>query len=411
MFILPTTFSFEEPLSKKTTKGQGRVTQGQGPFCDDRNVSDSLRLLGLPREATSMVLRRSSDDRVLAGRPWGSAGQLSSSTSKGRNDPNRSPNGINGGVGGTTIVPLDGEERVVLSLKLDYDKGGCGITNVRHHASHLLAGLVPDAARMVKERVYAEARVQYARLYGLRPSVAVAPSTLPEREAPRATLVPTVPPVAPASATEPVPTVRAAPSILVDLGTASWESTECNDNDAAKDSIDRNKSKGKLVAGVKAEPTVSIFWEREDGEKEEKEKGPLSVAVEAHEGIKSTGNDSEVLRGMEQSAAMPLECGASCGDVRKPKGATALDGSKGAASTGSCGPGSGALTVLLRNMIHSDAFLTWVEELRRRSSCWRDVEAPRIVTEKATPEATTTRRKPLRFAIGMVPILVRINLG
>ena len=182
-----------------------------------------------------------------------------------------------------------------------------------------------------------------------------------------------------------MPTVGAAPSILVDLGIASSESTECNDNDAAKDSIDRNMSKGKLVAGVKAKPTVSIFWEREDGEEEEKEKGPLSVAVEAHEGIKSTGNDSEVLRGMEQSAAMPLECGASSGDVRKPNGATALDGSKRPASAGSCGPGSGALTVLLRNMIRSDAFLTWVEEFRRRSSCWRDVEAPRIVTEKATP--------------------------
>ncbi|CAN0526868.1 unnamed protein product, partial [Ectocarpus sp. 12 AP-2014] len=37
-----------------------------------------------------------------------------------------------------------------------------------YHCRHLLAGLIPDAVRLVKERIFSVARVEYARLCGSR---------------------------------------------------------------------------------------------------------------------------------------------------------------------------------------------------------------------------------------------------
>ncbi|CAN0039833.1 unnamed protein product, partial [Ectocarpus sp. 8 AP-2014] len=60
----------------------------------------------------------------------------------------------------------EGEERVTLVLS---DNGAsAGALGQGYHCRHLLAGLVPDAFRLVKERIFSVARVEYARLYGLR---------------------------------------------------------------------------------------------------------------------------------------------------------------------------------------------------------------------------------------------------
>ncbi|CAM9703581.1 unnamed protein product, partial [Scytosiphon promiscuus] len=80
--------------------------------------------------------------------------------------------GSNGGGGG--LIPdrasscrasarRDGVERVSLTLEV----GGTKHERDPRRPQHLLAGLTPHAVRLVKERIFSVARVEYALLYGL----------------------------------------------------------------------------------------------------------------------------------------------------------------------------------------------------------------------------------------------------
>ncbi|CAM9985193.1 unnamed protein product, partial [Ectocarpus sp. 12 AP-2014] len=173
--------------------------RGTGPPDDD---IDPLRLLCLPPGAASMVRRRRS--RLESVDPVSVAAATDFPGTR-RKDGQHAARWVGvvcgdsgvGGVGGIDVdgggvdvlggvdvgdvvgeegsvevgagrrnTRREGEERVTLALS---DTGAsAGAFGQGYHCRHLLAGLIPDAVRLVKERIFSVARAEYARLYGLR---------------------------------------------------------------------------------------------------------------------------------------------------------------------------------------------------------------------------------------------------
>ena len=158
----------------------------------DDDDDDRLRLLGVSPETLSMIRRRAGLPAVLprpaevdnndggssigggvsGGGGGGSGGRGSSGSGHGR----ASSDFVGGGSGavGKTRSLGEGEERVRLALNIGGGDGGGGYGSGGGGGggSHLLAGLAPRAVRLVKDKIFASARVEYAALYGLRPASA-----------------------------------------------------------------------------------------------------------------------------------------------------------------------------------------------------------------------------------------------
>lgn len=305
-------------------------------------------------------------------------------------------------------MQLDGEEKVVLPMILDGPEGSNG-----HR--HLLTGLAPPAVRLVKERIFAMARLQYAFLYGLCPS---------------------------ASSVEVVsePASEPAPSVRIDCGVASNGGS----------SVSRRASEGRGF--VKSEGMCRVSLEGVGDEQLGPGK-PGSVDAGMGREWSVFVEDGDVGIGSQEEGVGEVR---ACGQVSRGLN---VGGGKGKGREGSRThreggekerdiaiavsnrPGSGALTAKLREAIRSEGFLSWVRELRRRSRTlatgrdggWaygdgerkgegkgkgKDVpeeEEGLMVQEGvgmwATVDGVTAPcRNPLRFAVGLMPVVVSIFL-
>lgn len=301
-------------------------------------------------------------------------------------------------------VQLEGEERVVLRMTLDGPEGSS------HR--HLLTGLAPPAIRLLKERVYAMARIQYAWLYGLS---SPASSSAEEEE------------VEEVSEPDPEP----APSVYIVCGVAS------NDGSSVKAGTGRRAGEGRGF--IKSERTCCVSLEDVGSEEPgsvdtgmggRQGGGGRSVFVEEEDvGIES--QEEEVIVCGQASKGFDISGGKGKGMSESRTHVAGGEKERDIAIAVSNRPGSGALTAKLQEMIRSEVFLSWVRELRRRSGTlatgrdggWdyedgdgkgRDVpgeEEGLVVQEGVGTWATVDGvvapcRNPLRFAVGFMPVVV-----
>eukprot|EP00752_Nemacystus_decipiens_P003642 g3356.t1 len=163
--------------------------------CGEKALEDPLRLLCLSSGQASMVRRRagldgaripdvhaggevsrgcagSDVDRCGTGRDGGDGDGSGDSVG----GDSGSCGGVRGGcLRGATKTGRDGEERITLAFRVSGSRDAdfrVGVGAYADRDSHLLAGLTPNAVRLVKERIFSFARVAYARLYGLRGAAA-----------------------------------------------------------------------------------------------------------------------------------------------------------------------------------------------------------------------------------------------
>lgn len=313
-------------------------------------------------------------------------------------------------------VQLEGEERVVLPLVLDGPGGSGGGSGHQH----LLTGLAPPAVRLVKERVYAMARVQYACLYGLCPPASSA-----------AGVVGVASEAVPKPAPEPALTL-ASPSVFIECGIASEGGSSV-----------MKAATGRSAGGrefIKSEGTCSVSLEGVGDE----ELGPGKPGSEGAGmrkrqrggGRSASIEDGDVgIRPQEEGLGEVRVCGQAsrgfglAGGKGKGRSESRTDRTGGGkerdtAIAVSNRPGSGALTAKLRKVIRSEAFLSWVRELRRRSgtlATGRDgawaygdgggKEEALVVRGGVGMWATVDGvaapcRNPLRFALGFMPVVV-----
>lgn len=183
----------------------------------------------------------------------------------------------------------------------------------------------------MKDCVFAAARVEYARLYGLRPAVVPPPPPPPPPTATRGGVD--------AALVARGPDVRAKGGRMKKVGRSLTKG--------------RGKGKAKLV-------------QLEDGSGEEDEGTGESYGIDTAECRSETEEGAEGLSEEEgKEPAVHDDTDASGGEASG--GNTDGDDENGVSClAGTAGPGSGALAVRMREIIRAPAFVSWVHGLRQR---------------------------------------------